>query len=83
MPASQAIELSRALKAQGVPAEAPHCARGRTRLGETRHQLYKMNAEIEWFEKYVRNLPYTPERRPPKTTRTFLADTWIPLMPVT
>ena len=23
-----------------------------------------MNTEIEWFEKYARNLPYTPETAP-------------------
>jgi hypothetical protein len=30
------------------------------------HQLYKMNAEIEWFEKYVRHVPYMPETAPSK-----------------
>jgi dipeptidyl aminopeptidase/acylaminoacyl peptidase len=64
VPMSQAIELSRALKAQGVPTElhiAPNEGHDWT---QPRHQLHKMNAEMEWFEKYVRDIPYTAEMAP-------------------
>ena len=53
-----------ALRAQGVPSEvviAPD--EGHTWLRPV-HQLYKMNAEMEWFNKFVRDLPYMPESVP-------------------
>jgi dipeptidyl aminopeptidase/acylaminoacyl peptidase len=64
VPMAQAMEMNRALKAQGVPSEV-HVApdEGHIWLRPV-HQLYKMNTEIEWFEKYARNLPYTPEIPP-------------------
>jgi dipeptidyl aminopeptidase/acylaminoacyl peptidase len=61
---SQAIELSRALKAQGVPAElhiAPNEGHDWT---QPAHQLYKMNVELEWIERYTRHIPYTLETIP-------------------
>lgn len=64
VPAAQAIEMSRALSAQGVPTElhiAPDEPHDWVRLT---HQLYKMNVEMEWFEKYARNLPYAWEPVP-------------------
>lgn len=64
VPMSQSIEMSRALKAQGVPAElhiAPNEGHDWT---QPYHQLYKMNSEIEWIERYTRQLPYTPEEIP-------------------
>jgi dipeptidyl aminopeptidase/acylaminoacyl peptidase len=58
---AQSVEMTRALKAQGVPSEL-HVAPDEGHVwGRPGHQLYKMNTEIEWFEKYVRHLPYTPE----------------------
>ena len=64
VPASQAVELSRALKAQGVPAEV-HIAPGEGHIWlRPGHQLYKMNVEIEWFEKYVRDRTHAPEHPP-------------------
>jgi dipeptidyl aminopeptidase/acylaminoacyl peptidase len=68
IPMTQAVEMGRALKAQGVPSEvliAPLEGHDWQRLD---HQLSKMNIEMEWFEKYARNLPYTPEPLP--TTNT-------------
>src|SRR5205085_1362840 len=64
VPMAQSVEMSRALRAQGVPAElhvAPNEGHTWTRPV---HQLYKMNTEMGWFEKYVRNLPYSPEGVP-------------------
>jgi hypothetical protein len=31
---------------------------------ELRHQLFKLNAEIEWFEKYATKRPFTWEKVP-------------------
>ena len=72
VPSSQAIELSRALKAQGVPTEV-HIAPGEGHVWlRPEHQLYKMNVEIEWFEKHVRNTAYAPERIPVENDPTVL-----------
>jgi hypothetical protein len=44
--------------------------------GELRHALYKMNIELEWFEKYAMGRSYTFEKAPdenkpdPKRTST-------------
>jgi len=66
VPAAQSIEIMRALKAQGVPSEL-HIAPGEGHIWLSPvHQLYKLNAEIEWFEKYVRHVPYIPETAPSK-----------------
>jgi hypothetical protein len=32
--------------------------------GELRHQLFKINTELAWFEKYATKRPYTPEQAP-------------------
>jgi dipeptidyl aminopeptidase/acylaminoacyl peptidase len=72
VPMAQSVEMNRALKAQGVPSElniAP--GEGHTWL-KPGHQLYKMNTELEWFEKYARNLPYTSEAVPSANDPTVL-----------
>jgi dipeptidyl aminopeptidase/acylaminoacyl peptidase len=64
IPRTQAIEMSRALRAHGVPTEvllAPNEGHDWVRPS---HQLYKINAEIEWFDKYVRERAYTPQSVP-------------------
>jgi dipeptidyl aminopeptidase/acylaminoacyl peptidase len=66
VPMSQAIEMSRALKAQGVPTElhvAPNEGHDWT---QPAHQLYKMNVEMDWIERYTRKVQYTPEQIPSK-----------------
>jgi dipeptidyl aminopeptidase/acylaminoacyl peptidase len=66
VPMSQAMELSRALKAQGVPTEVHIAPREGHDWVQPAHQLYKMNMEMEWVDKHVRNLPYTAEPIPTK-----------------
>ncbi len=64
VPMPQSIEMYRALKSNGVPTHlyvAPREPHGWTEL---RHNLFKMNAELEWFEKYVTRRPYTWETAP-------------------
>ena len=64
VPAAQSLEIFRALKAQGVPTEL-HIAPGEGHIWlRPAHQLHKMNAETEWFQKHVQGLAYTPERIP-------------------
>ncbi|RPI53616.1 MAG: S9 family peptidase [Acidobacteria bacterium] len=64
VPMSQAMELSRALKAQGVATEVHIAPREGHDWVQPAHQLHKMNAETGWFERYVRGVPYTPEPVP-------------------
>ena len=63
---SQAIEMSRALKAQGVPTELHVAPNEGHDWVQPVHQLNKMNAEIGWVERYVRQLPYAWEPVPAK-----------------
>jgi dipeptidyl aminopeptidase/acylaminoacyl peptidase len=64
VPMSQAMELSRAIKAQNVPTQVYIAPREGHDWVQPLHQLSKMNLETEWFEKYVRNVSYTPEQIP-------------------
>jgi dipeptidyl aminopeptidase/acylaminoacyl peptidase len=64
VPMSQAIEMSRALKARGVPTELQIAPNEGHEWVQPTHQLNKMNAEIEWIERYVRQFPYTWEPVP-------------------
>jgi dipeptidyl aminopeptidase/acylaminoacyl peptidase len=64
VPMPQSIEMYRALKSNGVPTHlyvAPREPHGWTEL---RHQLFKLNTEIEWFEKYATKRPYQWEKAP-------------------
>ncbi len=64
VPLPQSIEMYRALKSNGVPTHlyvAPREGHGWTEL---RHRLFKLQIEMEWFEKYVYNRPYVWERAP-------------------
>lgn len=70
VPMSQAMEFSRALKAQGVPTEVHIAPREGHDWVQPVHQLYKMNVETEWVEKYVRGLTYMPEIAPSQNDPT-------------
>ena len=64
VPLPQSIEMFRALKSNGVPTHlyvAPREGHGWTEL---RHRLFKLQIEMEWFEKYVHNRPYVWEKAP-------------------
>ena len=64
VPMAQSLEMYRALKSNGVPTHLYVAPREPHGWGELRHQLSKLNAEIEWFEKYATKRPFTPERAP-------------------
>ncbi len=64
VPMPQSIEMYRALKSNGVPTHLYIAPREPHGWGELRHQLYKLNTEIEWFEKYATKRPFTWEKAP-------------------
>jgi dipeptidyl aminopeptidase/acylaminoacyl peptidase len=64
IPLPQSIEMWRALKTNGVPTRLYVAPREGHGWGELRHLVAKANAELEWFEKYARGRPYTPEKTP-------------------
>jgi dipeptidyl aminopeptidase/acylaminoacyl peptidase len=74
VPMSQAVEFSRALRAQGVPAEVHIAPNEGHDWVQPRHQLYKMNAEMEWFDKYALNRPYSMEVDPVQNDATVLPE---------
>ncbi|MPY86432.1 MAG: prolyl oligopeptidase family serine peptidase [Luteitalea sp.] len=64
VPPPQSVEMHRALKANGVPTHlymAPREAHG---WHELRHELFKMNVELAWFEEHVTKRVYTWENAP-------------------
>jgi dipeptidyl aminopeptidase/acylaminoacyl peptidase len=75
VPSPQSVEMYRALKHNGVPTRLYLAPREPHGWGELRHQLFKINAELEWFERYVTRRPYEwtvapgdPARTAPRTT---------------
>ena len=64
VPMPQSVEMFRALKSNGVPTHlyvAPREGHGWTEL---RHRLFKLQIEMEWFEKYIHNRAYAWEKAP-------------------
>jgi dipeptidyl aminopeptidase/acylaminoacyl peptidase len=64
VPMPQSVEMYRALKTNGVPTHlyvAPREGHGWTEL---HHRLFKLQIEMEWFEKYINNRAYVWERIP-------------------
>ena len=66
VPAPQSIELYRALKSNGIPTELYIAPREPHGWRELHHRLFKMNAELEWFEKFALNRQYKWEKAPKK-----------------
>lgn len=64
VPMPQSVEMYRALRSNGVPTRLLVAPREGHQWGELRHQLYKANAELEWFERHVRGQGYTWETAP-------------------
>jgi len=77
VPMPQSVEMFRALKSNGVPTHLYVAPREGHGWAELRHRLFKLQIEMEWFEKYVHNRAYTWEKAPgdekkevPKPTTT-------------
>jgi len=66
VPMPQSVELYRALKSNGVPTALYAAPREKHGWKELRHQLFKMNAELQWFEKYANNRDFIHEQIPHK-----------------
>jgi dipeptidyl aminopeptidase/acylaminoacyl peptidase len=64
VPEPQSIEMYRALKSNGVPTHLYVAPREPHGWEELRHVLFKMNAELEWFEKYANKRDYAWEKAP-------------------
>jgi dipeptidyl aminopeptidase/acylaminoacyl peptidase len=64
VPFPQAVEMFRALTANGVATRLYAAPREPHQWGELRHQLSKANAELEWFERHVMGRGYAWERAP-------------------
>lgn len=64
VPLPQSVEMYRALRALGVPTHlyvAPREGHGWTEL---RHRLFKLQVEMEWFERWVNGAAYRWEAAP-------------------
>ena len=64
VPLPQSIEMYQALKSLGVPTKLYVAPREPHAWAELRHQLFKVNAELDWFEQWVTKRPYTWETAP-------------------
>ena len=62
VPQPQSVEMYRALKSNGIPTHLYVAPREPHGWQELRHVLFKMNAELDWFEKYAMQRPYTWEK---------------------
>ena len=67
VPPSQSVMLHRALKSNGVPTRLFVAPREPHGWRELRHRLFKINAELDWFEKHARDRDYAWERAPDDT----------------
>ncbi|MGE0361867.1 MAG: prolyl oligopeptidase family serine peptidase [Vicinamibacterales bacterium] len=64
VPMPQSVEMFRALKSNGVPTRlwvAPREGHGWTEL---RHVLFRLQVELEWFDKWLNRHEYTWEQPP-------------------
>jgi dipeptidyl aminopeptidase/acylaminoacyl peptidase len=64
VPKEQSIEMYRALKSNGVPTKLYMVPREGHAWGGLRHELFKANVELEWFERYAMGRGYAWEKPP-------------------
>jgi dipeptidyl aminopeptidase/acylaminoacyl peptidase len=64
VPMAQSLEMYRALRANGVPTRLYVAPRAGHQWTELRHQIFKANVELEWFERHVMQRAYVPEAVP-------------------
>ena len=64
VPMPQSVEMYRALKSLDVPTHLYVAPREGHGWRELRHQLFKMNVELDWFERHVTGRSYAWERAP-------------------
>jgi len=56
--------MVRALRANGVPTHLYIAPREGHQWAELRHQIFKANTEMAWFERYALGRTYVPEQAP-------------------
>jgi dipeptidyl aminopeptidase/acylaminoacyl peptidase len=64
VPMPQSVEMYRALKSNGVPTHLYVAPREPHGWGELRHELFKVNVELDWFEQHVTRRKYEWEKAP-------------------
>jgi dipeptidyl aminopeptidase/acylaminoacyl peptidase len=64
VPSPQSVELYRALKTNGVPTHLYIAPREPHGFRELRHRLFKVNVELDWFEKHALGREYVWEKAP-------------------
>ena len=64
VPSPQAVEMFRALRSNGVPTHLYIAPREPHGWAELRHVLYKMNVELDWFERWATKRAYTWDEAP-------------------
>jgi len=64
VPKQQSIEFYRGLKENGVDTKLFIAPREPHGWKELKHRLFKINTELEWFEKYIRNKKYQKQLPP-------------------
>ena len=64
VPPNQSVELYRALKTNGVDTHLYIAPREPHGWQELRHELFKVNVELDWFERHVRGIEYEWETAP-------------------
>ncbi len=67
VPPPQSVELFRALRSNGVPSHLYMAPREPHGWRELRHELFKINIELDWFEKHARGRTYTWAEAPEET----------------
>ncbi|MGH9333848.1 MAG: LpqB family beta-propeller domain-containing protein [Vicinamibacteria bacterium] len=65
VPPPQSVELYRALKSNGVPTHLYIAPREPHGWRELRHELFKVNVELDWFETLCMGRDYVWEQAPP------------------
>lgn len=68
VPLPQSVEMFRALKSNGVPTHLYVAPREGHGWSELRHRLFKLQIELEWFERWLYDRPYTWEVAPSTAT---------------
>ncbi len=64
VPMPQSVELYRALRSNGVPTKLYVAPREPHGWRELRHEMFKLNVEIEWFERWALGKEYEWEKAP-------------------
>ena len=64
VPLPQSVEMYRALLSHNVPTHLYVAPREGHQWAELRHQIFKANTEMAWFERYALGKDYVPEIAP-------------------